>query len=233
MALVDRIVQALEALGGSASYAELYDYLEKNAEAPLPRTWKDNVRGRIEEHSSDSNAFNGRRDLFYSVLGKGSGSWGLRSRLTKSPVAIDIEEQNNQLKISDGNAEPAKVETEITRIIRDTLMTKELKLVYQYKCQICDKAIFLHQRLYVEAHHLRPLGGIHRGTDDAGNILIVCPNHHVEFDYGAIAVHPVEMTVVHIDPHYNLTGKPILFHPLHKINELNLAYHIDNVFHGD
>ena len=57
MALVDRIVQALEALGGSAAYAELYDYLEKNAVAPLPRTWKDNVRGRVEEHSSDSNAF--------------------------------------------------------------------------------------------------------------------------------------------------------------------------------
>ena len=48
--------------------------------------------------------FNGRRDLFCSVLGKGSGVWGLRSNLIKSQVAIDIEEQNNQLKISDGNA---------------------------------------------------------------------------------------------------------------------------------
>lgn len=233
MALVDRIVQAFEALGGRATYSELYDYLEKNTNAPLPRTWKDNVRGRIEEHSSDSNAFNHRRDLFYSVLGKGSGVWGLRNRLQKSLVAIDIEEQVNDLKIGDGNAKPAKIETETTRIIRDTIMTKQLKLIYQYKCQICDKAILLYKSQYAEAHHLRPLGGAHRGPDDAGNILIVCPNHHVEFDYGAIAVHPVEMTVIHIDSNYSLTGKPVLFHPLHKINELNLAYHIDNVFQGN
>ena len=233
MTLVNRIVQALEALGGSATYAELYAYLEKNASSVLPRTWKDNVRGRIEEHSSDSNAFNGRRDLFYSVLGKGSGVWGLRSRLLKSPTAIDLDEQGNKLKISESKVEPSKINTEITRIIRDTIMTKQLKMIYQYKCQICDKSIMLQDSLYAEAHHLRPLGGIHRGTDDAGNILIVCPNHHVEFDYGAIAVHPIEMTVVHIDLQYSLIGKPVLFHPLHRINELNLAYHIDNVFKGN
>lgn len=112
-------------------------------------------------------------------------------------------------------------------------MTKQLKVIYQHRCQICDNVVHLHDRYYAEAHHLRPLGGIHRGTDDAGNILVVCPNHHVEFDYGAIAIHPVEMTVVHIEPSNNLIGKTVLFHPLHKINELNLAYHIDNVYHGN
>ena len=86
---------------------------------------------------------------------------------------------------------------------------------------------------YAEAHHLRPLGGRQRGTDNAGNILIVCPNHHVEFDYGAIAVHPVEGTVVRLDSHNSLIGKPVVFTPPHKINELNLAYHIDNVFQVD
>jgi hypothetical protein len=233
MALVDRIVQAFAALGGIASYAELYKYLEENSPAPLPKHWKDSVRGRIEENSSDSRAFKGKQDLFYAVHGLGNGVWGLKTLQSKSVIAIDVEDPNEIQKIGEGNLEPYKVETEITRIIRDTIMTKQLKTIYQYKCQICDKAIFLHQRLYAEAHHLRPLGGIHRGTDDAGNILIVCPNHHVEFDYGAIAVHPVEMTIVHIDPRYSLTGKPVLFHQLHKINELNLAYHIDNVFQGD
>jgi hypothetical protein len=233
MALVDRIVQALEALGGIASYSELYAYLEKNSPAPLPKYWKDSVRGRIEENSSDSRAFKGKRDLFYAAQGLGNGVWGLKSKLSKSIVAIDVENLDELQKIREGNLEPYKVETEITRIIRDTMMTKQLKTIYQYKCQICDKAIFLHERLYAEAHHLRPLGGIHRGTDDANNILIVCPNHHVEFDYGAIAIHPVEMTVLHIDPYYSLIGKPVLFHLLHKINELNLGYHIDNVFQGN
>ena len=233
MALVDRIVQAFEALGGIASYSELYAYMEKNSPAPLPRYWKDSVRGRIEENSSDSKAFKGKMDLFYAVHGLGNGVWGLKSKLTKNIVAIDVEGPNELQKIGDGNLEPYRVETEITRIIRDTIMTKQIKLIYQYKCQICDKTILLYKSQYAEAHHLRPLGGVHRGTDDPGNILIVCPNHHVEFDYGAIAVHPVEMTVIYIDLNYSLTGKPVLFHPLHKINELNLAYHLDNVFQGN
>src|SRR5687768_9615067 len=158
MALVDRIVQALEALGGIASYSELYAYLEKNSPAPLPKYWKDSVRGRIEENSSDSRAFKGKRDLFYAAQGLGNGVWGLKSKLSKSIVAIDVENLDELQKIREGNLEPYKVETEITRIIRDTIMTKQLKTIYQYKCQICDKAIFLHERLYAEAHHLRPLG---------------------------------------------------------------------------
>lgn len=232
MALVDQIVLALEHLGGVASYSELYAYLEKNSPAPLPRTWKDNVRGRIEEHSSDSKAFRGKRNLFYPVHGLGNGVWGLRSKLEQSPIAIDIENPEDLLKVKEGNPEPYRIETEITRIIRDTAMSKQLKSIYQHKCQICEQAITLHDKLYSEAHHLRPLGGAHKGTDEAGNILIVCPNHHVEFDFGAIAIHPIEMTVVHIEKNYRFTGKAISFHRLHKIESLNLAYHIDNVFQG-
>lgn len=232
MALVDRIIQAFEALGGVAGYSDLYSYLEKTADSPLPRHWKDSVRGRIEENSSDSKYFRGKQNLFYTVHGLGKGVWGLRSMLSDSPIAIDLEEAKDVQQIREGNLEPYKVTTEITRIIRDTVMTKQLKAVYQYKCQICDVVVHLHEGLYAEAHHLRPLGGTHKGTDDPGNILVVCPNHHVEFDYGSIAIHPVEMTVVHIDPRYSLIGKTVQFHALHKINELNLAYHIDEVFQG-
>ena len=42
------------------------------------RTWRDTVRGTLELNSSDSRAFNGHRDWFYSVEGIGQGVWGLR-----------------------------------------------------------------------------------------------------------------------------------------------------------
>ena len=69
MGLVDEIVQALEALGGHARYSDLYAYWEKHASTPLPKNWKDSIRGRIEENSSESRAFKGKQDLFYPVPG--------------------------------------------------------------------------------------------------------------------------------------------------------------------
>jgi hypothetical protein len=231
MALVDRIVEAFEALGGYARYSDLYAYIEKTI-PNLPRTWKDSIRARIEENSSDSKAYKGKQDLFYAVRGLGNGTWGLRNRLVVNLPAIDIEEPIIPTKISEGSAEPKQIEVEIIRVIRDTAMSKQLKSIYQYKCQICGNSITLHNRLYAEAHHLRPLGGKHRGADEAGNILIVCPNHHVEFDFGAIAINPIELTVVHIETKYQFIGKEVLFHKLHKVDEINLAYHINNIFQG-
>jgi nitrite reductase/ring-hydroxylating ferredoxin subunit len=37
---------------------------------------------------------------------------------------------------------------------------------------------------YAEVHHLRPLGGHHRGLDRQDNMLVLCPNHHALFDLG-------------------------------------------------
>ena len=39
---------------------------------------------------------------------------------------------------------------------------------------------------YAEAHHVRPLGGDHKGDDRKDNLICVCPNHHAQLDYFAI-----------------------------------------------
>ena len=39
---------------------------------------------------------------------------------------------------------------------------------------------------YAEGAHIRPLGYPHDGPDVLGNVLCLCPNDHVRFDYGAI-----------------------------------------------
>jgi predicted restriction endonuclease len=79
-----------------------------------------------------------------------------------------------------------RVRTQIYRILRDTKVARWVKFVHEYHCQICDTAILLPDRLYAEAHHIRPLGAGHAGPDVIENVLCVCPNHHAELDYGAM-----------------------------------------------
>ncbi len=72
-----------------------------------------------------------------------------------------------------------------SRIIRDSSLTIKAKEICNYSCQICGKSIlFPNGKKYVEAHHIIPLGAPHNGPDKIENIICVCPNHHVELDFG-------------------------------------------------
>ena len=104
-----------------------------------------------------------------------------------SPKAVDIEEPSP----------PSKVTIETTRVIRDSKMSQRLKRLYGDKCQICGTPIKLSKRNYSETHHLQPLGGTHQGPDIQGNMLVVCPNHHAQLDYGAIAIDPNTLEITH------------------------------------
>ncbi len=79
MTWVEEIVAALEALGGQGSLEEIYAQIKRTTRRSLGPNWQASVRGRLEENSRDSDAFNGRRDLFRSVYGKGQGVWALRA----------------------------------------------------------------------------------------------------------------------------------------------------------
>jgi predicted restriction endonuclease len=61
---------------------------------------------------------------------------------------------------------------------------------------------------YCEAHHIRPLGSPHDGPDEESNLVIVCPNHHVLLDYGAIRL-----------------SKELLASSSHFINQAHIDYH--------
>lgn len=85
------------------------------------------------------------------------------------------------------NGIPQRKSDQSLKIARDSSMVKKLKKKVQHRCQICDYAISLGGgRYYSEGHHIRPLGNGHWGPDDEDNIIILCPNHHIEFDYGYI-----------------------------------------------
>lgn len=173
------IVTALQNLGGSASYDDLYAEIEKIRPA-LPESWKAVVRRRVQDLSSDSAGFKGGEDLFFSVEGLGSGVWGLRSKLAETPKANDIPV---------GVAEPEKAYILTYRVLRDTPLARKIKVLHGDLCQICGEAVHISpEQTYSEAHHIIPLGAPHNGPDTPGNIIVLCPNHHVLCDYGAIAL---------------------------------------------
>lgn len=79
-------------------------------------------------------------------------------------------------------------ETTVQRRVRDTALSRQVKELYDHRCQACGFRIETPGGHYAEGAHIRPLGKPHLGDDSASNLLCLCPNHHVLFDRGAIGL---------------------------------------------
>lgn len=219
MKWLEEVLQAYQENPRPLKLKEIYEYVENNSTRVLPVSYQAIIRRTIESFSTDSDSFLGQADIFHSSFGKGKGIWELRN-IQQTPIAPDTSDP--QL--------PDRSRVEVTRIIRDTLLAHQLKNLYQNKCQICGKKIRLLNQDYSEAHHIRPLGDPHRGIDEWSNILILCPNHHVEYDYGAIAIDPPTKRIIHIDPNNDFSGMNIRINEEHILNDEFLTYHLETIF---
>lgn len=74
------------------------------------------------------------------------------------------------------------------KINRDYQLTVNVKELYDFHCQVCHTRIVTNAGCYAEAAHIKPLGEPHNGPDSLDNILCLCPNHHVMFDYGGFTI---------------------------------------------
>lgn len=119
-------------------------------------------------------AYNRLRDYDYTFPG---GTWtpdSIDDQQALTPTPSDFEEPSAEF-----------VAAMVYRRLRDTELARKVKQLHEYKCQICDHIIILRNgNRYAEAHHIKPLGLLHRGPDIIENILCLCPNHHAELDYG-------------------------------------------------
>jgi hypothetical protein len=105
---------------------------------------------------------------------------------------------------------PERRQTILWRVIRDTETARALKRRHKNECQICGLALPLRNGLtYSEAHHIRPLGEPHKGPDSSGNILILCPNHHAQCDFGAIKL---DLALLRLMPDHNIDKQHIDYH---------------------
>jgi len=104
---------------------------------------------------------------------------------------------------------PERKESVQHLLIRDTKKALKIKKDYDYTCQVCGQRLEIHGAPYAEAHHLKPLGGIHGGPDSVDNILCLCPNHHVLFDYFAM---PLEPAKIRLNEKHKLRPSFIKYH---------------------
>ncbi|WP_197706744.1 HNH endonuclease [Natronobacterium gregoryi] len=121
--------------------------------------------------------------------------------------------------------DPDRIETTRSRVVRNTELTHDMKRMYNHMCQICGSS----RRgpngdPYAEAHHIRPLGRPHDGPDEPENILVLCPNHHTDFDYGRLTVDPETYRVTHADEE-GVDGTELTIADPHELSDDYLTYH--------
>jgi predicted restriction endonuclease len=175
----------------------------------------------------DQDRIQGFQRVAHSRVENLVGKYGsLSNMLTTDDLAIDqntTEEIDPDESVPD-LAPPKEVETKVTRKIRNTDVVRELKEKYDYRCQVCGAQRRGPDAPYAEGHHIHPLGDTPPGPDSPRNILILCPNHHTDFDYGHIEIKPESLGIIH---NYDdeVDGNQLIKVDEHEIGEKFLHYH--------
>ena len=162
-----------------------------------------------------------RVEDYWHERGK-SGYTIWRYRLVKIASQNDKPKQLQEISVPYEVA--SRQASNILRIIRNTQQAQKIKELYDYSCQICRVKLEGSAGPYAEAAHIRPLGTPHNGPDSFDNLLCLCPNHHVLFDYGGFA----------INDDFTLLGiQGILYtKPEHKIDINHVKYHRTHYYNG-
>ncbi|MEZ5497355.1 MAG: HNH endonuclease [Gammaproteobacteria bacterium] len=95
----------------------------------------------------------------------------------KNQIITDLKNLDNK----EDDAETITIKQKTYK--RDNKTIAQIKILRDFKCQICGKNIKkANGEFYIEAAHIKPKR--EKGRETPENILILCPNHHKEFDYG-------------------------------------------------
>lgn len=137
------IKQAIQEHNGIATLQQIYEL--------CPQYSISYIRQQIQSHSSDTNTFPKYEDIFFTVNGLGSGVWGLRDHVLENGDAEVVQDVN-------GNEHPRRQLTIHNRVIRDTALANQIKILVNYSCQLCGLQIELpNNQYYIEAHHIMAL----------------------------------------------------------------------------
>lgn len=147
---------------------------------------------------------------------------GLIVNVGRNQWKVSTDRNYIQKMASDISEPPERASVIVNRIIRDTTISKLLKLAYDHKCQICGISLYLDEYTnYAEAHHIKPLGGVHMGFDSPNNMLVLCPNHHAQFDFGVPKFASEKMVVI--------SGKEYELTMNHSISKENIDYYNNHI----
>ena len=109
---------------------------------------------------------------------------------------------------------------------------KPLKILYADKCQIVQcgfRLKYVNEKgkysSYSEVHHYNPLKN--EGDDDWSNMVVLCPNHHAEFDFRTKFINSDKITIT--DENGKETGETIRFHKDHKFDKKNIVSNLEKL----
>jgi len=158
-----------------------------------------------------------------------------KSRIFVEEGIYEIKEESHPKKIemvkvkklpfeeTIGKAKRRRMEVE--GFVRNTTKVKKLKDIYDNKCQIVQCNFRLEyvsknkkKSSYSEVHHYNPLKK--EADDDYGNMIVLCPNHHAEFDFKVKFIHRDGTTIINQDGIE--TGETIKFSRGHKLDMKNI-----------
>lgn len=151
------------------------------------------------------------------------GNWIVTCNTYSEENDIGMDDVLFYDSMSDNNQKAKDVE--LSRLVRSTYLSENLKLAYDHTCQLCGIRLMKTRfDAYSEAHHIRPYNKIHRGDDAIGNMIVLCPNCHAQFDSLYYAVHPTTKLVHCQDENDRFHLAKMNFIGEHQLEEKYLTY---------
>lgn len=136
-------------------------------------------------------------------------------------------ERLNDVTLSPENFQnkPGRYYTLLDQVKRDRSKVTELKSLYDDRCQLCGARLANGDGTgYSEVHHIRPLGTPHNGPDKYSNMLVLCPNHHADFDNGVLRIDSDDLSIEH--PYDSeVDGEYLSINPEHELSDDVLRYY--------
>ncbi|MBW8050746.1 MAG: hypothetical protein FVQ77_10520 [Cytophagales bacterium] len=112
----------------------------------------------------------------------------------KSSINKQLAELNQKMQ----NVSPDRIEKLVSTTIRkDTKIINSLKKIVDYKCQFTSCGHQIKKKnggFYIEVAHIKSVAKL--GQSILGNLIVLCPNHHKEFDYGQLSIHEQTATKI-------------------------------------
>lgn len=152
---------------------------------------------------------------------EGNDREGIRFKLNP----INEVEVDSPVALPEGNSTPERTRSVGKRVQRDEKLVQEIKRLYTDTCQLCgDRRLQGDDIGYSYVHHIKPLARQHDGPDVPENVIVLCPNHHDDFDNGMLTVDPDTLEITHAYEAV-LTGETVTVKRGHEIASQFLAYH--------
>lgn len=178
----DKIIQALNNLGGEAVLSEIYEEVANITGESVTVSFKASIRDALEKNSSDSEKYNKKYDIFYCVDGKGNGKWGLRN--------YEVSEDNMDITQDDSGFSEGRqlLKKHLCRERNHSLIRKakeKFKQEHEGKvyCEVCGFDFYLNYGKlgedFIEAHHTKAVSEMQENEKTRiEDIAMVCSNCH-------------------------------------------------------